>query len=379
MLEVHAIAGVALPDAAGLETAGDVVLGHPDLIAAVGEIGRVDELELVGQLLTQRQPCARVGLVGNQCRLDADLAETRGLLQTAAERVPDPSGQIRQRLFLGDLELLAAHGVEGAAGHEHGHDVGLGKGRLRRQGGLGIAGRAGDRDVDVVVARRGVEQQVERREDAPLVHERDHAALHLVAPFVQPDLAALEQGHLSGESGLVRRADHAQAGAGLRARQVVVHENRRRGVDVDVEPQPLEEGIALFGEIELAARGHRRQQTGVEVDVTGQPGFHDRDPAADDEVLVLSRDAKLRIGQAAHVERRIVGEVLGRDAHVDVGDAAVAELHEPEPSSVPPLTSPVSFVRTMRGPSSVMSALMFSAAMLGSSLTALASLSVTVP
>ncbi len=46
---------------------------------------------------------------------------------------------------------------------------------------------------------------------------------------------------------------------------------------------------------------------------------------------------------------------------------------------MPPLTSPVSFVRTMRGPSSVMSALMFSAAMLGSSLTALASLSVTVP
>ena len=49
--EVESIAAVLLADAARLEPAGDVVLGDPDLIVAVGEIGGVDELQVVGQLL----------------------------------------------------------------------------------------------------------------------------------------------------------------------------------------------------------------------------------------------------------------------------------------------------------------------------------------
>ena len=79
VLEVQAIAGVALPDAAGLEPPRDVVLGDPDLIVAVGEIRRVDELQLVGEVLPQRQPRARIGFAGDERRLDADLAETGGL------------------------------------------------------------------------------------------------------------------------------------------------------------------------------------------------------------------------------------------------------------------------------------------------------------
>ena len=117
--EVHAVAGVALPDASRLEPARDVVLGDPDLIVAVGEVRRVDELQLVGEVLAEREPRARIGLVGDQRRLDADLAEAGGFPQAAAERRPDAAGQIRQHLLARDLVFLAAHLVERAAGDEH--------------------------------------------------------------------------------------------------------------------------------------------------------------------------------------------------------------------------------------------------------------------
>ena len=103
--------------------------------------GRVDELQLVGQLLADRQPRAGIGLVGDQLRLDADLAEAGRLLETAAEREPDAAGQIRQHLLARDLVLLAAHLVERAAGHEHRHDVGLGQRRIGGQRRLGLARR----------------------------------------------------------------------------------------------------------------------------------------------------------------------------------------------------------------------------------------------
>ena len=81
------------------------------------------------------------------------------------------------------------------------------------QRGLGVAGRAGDGDGDVVVAGRRVEPEVERREDSPFVRERDDAALGLVAPFVQPNLRSFEERQLSEEPGLVRRADDGEVGS----------------------------------------------------------------------------------------------------------------------------------------------------------------------
>ena len=127
-------------------------------------------------------------------------------------------------------------------------------------------------------------------QDPPLVGERDDAALGLVAPFVQPNLRALEQRQLAQEPRLVRRADDGEVGFDLGAREVVVDEDRRRGVDVDVEPHALENRIALLGQVQLAARGHRRQQAGVEVDVARQPGFVDRHLSADEDLVAVLGD-----------------------------------------------------------------------------------------
>ena len=77
----------------------------------------------------------------------ADLAEAGRLLQSAAERRSDTPGEIREHLLARHLEFFAAHVVERPAGDEHGHDVGLRQLGIRRQRRLGVARRAGDRDV----------------------------------------------------------------------------------------------------------------------------------------------------------------------------------------------------------------------------------------
>ena len=117
--EVEAIAAVLLTDAARLEPACDVVLGDPDLIVAVGEVGGVDELQVVGELLADRQARARVGFVGDERRLDSDFAEAGGLLQSSPEARADAAGQVREHLRAGDLVLFAAHVVERPPGDEH--------------------------------------------------------------------------------------------------------------------------------------------------------------------------------------------------------------------------------------------------------------------
>ena len=99
----------------------------------------------------------------------------------------------------------------------------------------------------------------------------------------------------------------------LGAREVVVDEDRRGGVDVDVEPHALENRIALLRQVQLAARGHRRQQAGVEVDVARQPGFVDRDLSADEDLVAVLGDPDVGVGDAAQVERRVVGDVLRDD------------------------------------------------------------------
>ena len=162
--EVEAIAAVLLADAARLEPASDVVLGDPDLIVAVGEVGGVDELQVVGQLLADREPRARVGLVGDQRRLDPDLAEAGRLLESAPETrtrpvLPDTRAPARGRprtprracrRACGPVTSIAMMSGSGSVG-------------TRRQRGLGVAGRAGDGDGDVVGAGGRVEAEIERR------------------------------------------------------------------------------------------------------------------------------------------------------------------------------------------------------------------------
>ena len=85
------------------------------------------------------------------------------------------------------------------------------------------------------------------------------------------------------------------------------------------------------------------------------------------------------VGQAAQVERRVVGEVLGRELQVDVGDAAVAERHRARAFERAAVDVAGELRQHDARTGERDAALMFSAAMFGSSLTTLASVNVTVP
>ena len=63
----------------------------------------------------------------------------------------------------------------------------------------------------------------------------------------------------ASEPRLVGRADHSQIGIDFGTRHVVVDDDGRGGVDVDIEVDTLERGVALFGEIELACGCERGQ------------------------------------------------------------------------------------------------------------------------
>ena len=183
MAEVEPKAVVALSDTARMEAACDIVLGHQNPIVAVSEAGRVHEIELVGELLSNRQPRTRVCFIRDQVGFDANLAEPGGLLETATEPRSNPASHIRQDLLTRDLEFLASHLVQGSTGDEHGHDVWLGQRRIGGQRRLRFARNALDRDRDVVVASGCIQQQIDRRLNPLLVDEGDHATLGLESPL----------------------------------------------------------------------------------------------------------------------------------------------------------------------------------------------------
>ncbi len=161
MLKIDAIGCIALADATRAEPSRHVVFGDPDLIVAVGQVRRVDQLQLVGEILPDGQSCTRVGLVGDDGWLNANFAQSGCLTQPPAECRSDPAGHIREHLLARHFVLFPAHLVERAAGHEHGHDVRLRQRRVRSQRRLRITGRTGHGNGDVVIARPCTELQIE--------------------------------------------------------------------------------------------------------------------------------------------------------------------------------------------------------------------------
>ena len=327
MPEIHPVAAVALAHDVGLEAARDVVSSHPDLVVAVGQVGRVHELQLVGQVLRDGQPGARVRFVRDQIRLQPHLAQARCLLETSTQPRAYPSGDVREHLLLGDVAFLAAHFVQRPPGHQQRHDVGLGQRGVGGQRRFSVARLAVHGQDDVVVARCRVQPQIEGRDDAAFFQKGDGAALHLVAVFVERDLAALEHGERAGEPRFVWRAQHTQVRAHLGARQVVVHQNRSGGLHLHVEPHAIEQRVALFGEVQRSRCGERRQQTRVEVDVASQARFPDQHFAADQQVAVPFGQSNGGVRQAAQIEWRVKRHV-GRvqlEAHVAKGALAYCQ------------------------------------------------------
>ena len=332
MPEVQAIAVVALAHGARLEPARDVVFGDPDLIVAVGQVGRVDRAQVVGEVLADREPRARDRLRWrSSCGSMRTVAQAGGALEAAAELRADAAGQIGQHLLARDFVLFAAHLVERAAGDEQRHDVRLGQRRIRRQRRLGVARRSRDREGDVVVAGRRVQQQVERRDDAALVDERDHAALDFVAALVERDLAALEQRQAAGQARLVRRAEHAQVGRDLGLREVVVDEDRRRGVDVDVEADALEQRVASSVRSSCRRARDRRSRPVSKLMSPVRPASSIVTCRRRTNVVAAAAQTDGGVRQAAQIERRVEGEVVRRELELDIRDAAVAKRDEAGP------------------------------------------------
>ena len=81
----------------------------------------------------------------------------------------------------------------------------------------------------------------------------------------------------------------------------------------------------------VGARSDRRQQPFVEVDVRGLAGLVDRHLPGDEDVIAAAGDADRRVGEAAQIERRVVGEVLRRELQVDVAHRPAAERHGARP------------------------------------------------
>ena len=65
----------------------------------LSEVGGIDQAEVVGNVLTDCQTRAGVGLGRNQVRLDADLAETKASLGAAREASTDAAGEVGKRLL----------------------------------------------------------------------------------------------------------------------------------------------------------------------------------------------------------------------------------------------------------------------------------------
>ena len=238
-----------LADGADLESPGDVVLGDPDLVVAVGQVGRVNQLHLVGHVLADRQPRGGIRFVGDEHGLDPHFADPGCLLDSAPELGADAAGEVREGLYLGHIGLLAAHLVNRAPGHDQRHDVRLGQRRIRRPGRLGLARRPGHGNPDVVVAGFRVEEQIEGWHDPAIVGEGDDATLHFVAARVQRELPSLGNRQASGQPGLVRRADETQIRIDPGGGQAVVDHHGCRGIHVDVEAHALEQTVSRFGEI----------------------------------------------------------------------------------------------------------------------------------
>lgn len=126
--EVESVAVVfALAHAPHLESAGDVVLGDPDLVVAVCQVGRVNHFHPVGHVLADRQPRRWIGFIGDEHGLDSDFADAGRAFESAPELRADATREVRECLHLGDFGFFAAHLVNRTAGYDERHDVGLGK------------------------------------------------------------------------------------------------------------------------------------------------------------------------------------------------------------------------------------------------------------
>ena len=118
MAEFHPVAVVLLSERPRREATGELVLGDPDLIGAVAQVHRVDQLELRGDVLPDGQPRRRVGLRRDQARLQAHAGETERFPGAERELLAGLAGQQRERLLLRHLQLRALDVLELSAGDE---------------------------------------------------------------------------------------------------------------------------------------------------------------------------------------------------------------------------------------------------------------------
>src|SRR5258705_3603242 len=101
MAEIPTETAVRLPDTGRGESARYVVLTDIDLIGAVDQVHRINQVKLGSQILTHGESGAGIGFVRNHAGLDANRAESRCVGDASAQRRLNSSGEVGEHLVAG--------------------------------------------------------------------------------------------------------------------------------------------------------------------------------------------------------------------------------------------------------------------------------------
>jgi hypothetical protein len=114
--EIASEASIFLPDSTRRESLADVVLDYVNLLGAVDQIHRVDQFQVLGEVLADRQARAWISFVRDQVWLYSNGAESGCAGDAATDRAAHTACQIRQHLIARDLILLSAKLIHRVAG-----------------------------------------------------------------------------------------------------------------------------------------------------------------------------------------------------------------------------------------------------------------------
>jgi hypothetical protein len=186
--EVEADYAVLIAGADDGKVAIDIVLALDDLLRTLRDIGGVGEGNVVGELLLDgdlRTAGGGIGFGSEALRIDFDIAGAEQALEAAAGSVidglvKDEIGGLIGKNALAGLPLELRGFIAGAAESEQGDDVGF---RQRRFGAVvdveTVIGRAGDGDVEIVIADVSGRLEIELGFDGHWIGEGDIAALEV--------------------------------------------------------------------------------------------------------------------------------------------------------------------------------------------------------
>ncbi len=320
--ELEAVAVVLLLGGLGRQAPADVVLRRPDLIPPVDEVHGIDEAEIAGDILADSEAGARVRFRGDQARVDAEGAQVQRFARLVGDPLARLPGDQRQRLGPRHLHLPALGLGNGLAREEERQDIPFRKRRVGREQGGHPVRVPGQLEGDFVKVDLRLRLDVEFRFDAALVHQGDHPLVDVIGLLVEDDLPPFAESDAADDRWVRVASDQAEiGGGGLDPGDVVLHQQRGRGADGDVEPDPVQEGMGVLHEGHHLLGFEVVDQLSPDLDRFPVGAFHDPHVAADDDGVLLRFHGQVPAGGRfqpfGEVEKHILETGLEVDAVVD--------------------------------------------------------------